>query len=117
LPAILGHELTHITHRHTIRELWAARNRRTAINVAAFVGTLALAAAAVDQAQRGNPAAAQALVNVGAPALQIGLQLTFTAMVSGYSRDLETEADQEGIRLMAQAGYPPRQPSSDKGTY
>jgi predicted Zn-dependent protease len=41
--------------------------------------------------------------------MQVGLQLTYTAMVSGYSRDLEAEADQQGIRLMAQAGYPPKE--------
>ena len=109
LAAVLGHELTHITHRHTIREHRAAQNRQTAINVAAFVGTLALAAAAVDQANRGNYAASQAIVGAGAPLLQVGLQLSYTAMVSGYSRDMETEADQQGIRLMAQAGYPPRE--------
>jgi predicted Zn-dependent protease len=108
LAAVLGHELTHITHRHQIREFRAAKNRQTAINVAAFIGTLALAAAAVDQAHRGNYAAAQAISNTG-PILQVGLQLTYTAMVSGYSRDMETEADQQGIRLMAQAGYPPRE--------
>jgi len=109
LAAVLGHELTHITHRHTIREFRAMQNRQTAINVAAFVGTLALAAAAVDQAHRGNYAASQAITSTGAPMLQAGLQLTYTAMVSGYSRDMETEADQQGIRLMAQAGYPPRE--------
>jgi hypothetical protein len=108
LAAVLGHELTHITHRHQIREFRAAKNRQTAINVAAFIGTLALAAAAVDQAHRGNYAASQAISNAG-PILQVGLQLTYTAMVSGYSRDMETEADQQGIRLMAQAGYPPRE--------
>jgi predicted Zn-dependent protease len=107
LAAVLGHEITHIAYRHQIREYRALQNRQTAINIAAFVGTLALAAAAIDQERRGNSGAAQALVTAGAPLLQVGLQLSFTAMVSGYSRELEEEADTQGLRLMANAGYPP----------
>jgi predicted Zn-dependent protease len=111
LAAVLAHELTHITNRHQVREYRALQNRQTAINVAAFLGTLALTAAAIDQERRGNPAAAQAITTAGAPLLQVGLQLTFTAMVSGYSREMESEADAHGLRVMANAGYPPEEMS------
>jgi predicted Zn-dependent protease len=111
LAAVLAHELTHITNRHQVREYRALQNRQTAINVAAFLGTLALTAAAIDQERRGNPGAAQAIVTAGAPLLQVGLQLSFTAMVSGYSREMENEADAHGIRVMASAGYPPEEMS------
>jgi len=61
LAAVLGHEMTHIINRHQIREYRALQNRQTAINVTAFLGTLALTAAAIDQSQRGRPEAAQAI--------------------------------------------------------
>lgn len=109
LASVLGHEITHITNRHQVREYRDLQNRQTAINVAAFLGTLALAAAAVDQSQRGHPETAQAIVSVGGPLLAQGLKLSYTAMVSGYSRDMEREADENGQILMAKAGYDPRE--------
>jgi len=100
--------VAHITHRHQIRKRREFQNQQTAINIAAFVGTLALAAAAVDQSSRGNYGTAQAISSVGQPLLALGLNLTYSAMVSGYSRDMEREADQEAVRTMASAGYSPR---------
>src|SRR5207247_7402679 len=85
------------------------QNRQNAINAAAIVGTLALAVVAADQANRGNYGTARALANIAPPLLDFGLRLTFTAMVNGYSRELETEADAEGLRLMAASGYDPRE--------
>lgn len=109
LVAVLAHELSHITHRHQIREARAVRNRQTAINVVALLGTLALAVAAADQAGRGNYGTAQALASGAPPLLGFGLQLTYTAMVSGYSRDMEREADEQGMRVMAKPGHDPRE--------
>lgn len=108
LAGVLAHEVAHITHRHQIRKRRELQNQQTAINVAAFLGTLALAAAAVDQSSRGHYGTAQAISGVGQPLLTLGLNLTYSAMVSGYSRDMEREADQEGVKAMAAAGYSPR---------
>jgi predicted Zn-dependent protease len=108
LAGVLAHEVAHITHRHQIRKRRELQNQQTAINVAAFVGTLALAAAAVDQANRGNYGTAQAISGAGQPLLTLGLNLTYAAMVSGYSRDMEREADEEAVKAMASAGYSPR---------
>ena len=108
LAGVLAHEIAHVTHRHHVREARAIQNRRTATNVAGFLAILGATAAAVDQANRGNYAAANAIVRDAPPLLTLGLELSFAAMVSGYSRDLEREADQEGMRLMAEAGYDPR---------
>jgi len=108
VAGVLGHEVTHITHRHSVRDARAIQNRQNAINAAAIVGTLALAVVAADQANRGNYGTARALANIAPPLLDFGLRLTYTAMVNGYSRELETEADEEGLRLMAAAGYDPR---------
>src|SRR2546427_4322764 len=98
IAGILAHEITHVTHRHQVRKARELQNQRTAINVAGFLGTLALTAAAVDQSRRGNPEAGNALVQGGTPLLLTGLQLTHAAIVNGYSRDLEREADEEGMR-------------------
>jgi Zn-dependent protease with chaperone function len=109
LAGVLAHEITHVTHRHGVRQARAIENRRTATNVAAFIGLLALTAAAVSQDQRGHTATADAILQGGVPLLKVGLQLSYSAMVSGYSRDLERQADEHGMELMAAAGYDPRE--------
>ncbi len=78
LAVLLGHELTHATHRHAVRELRDASNWSGAM---AGVST--------------------ALLGLTAP---LG-DLAARAAVSGHSRDLEREADREGLRLAAAAGY------------
>ncbi|MBI4218526.1 MAG: M48 family metalloprotease [Chloroflexi bacterium] len=109
LAGVLAHEVGHITRRHQIRKRREMQNQQTAINVASFVATLALAAAAVDQSARGHHGTAYAISRVGQPLLALGLNLTYSAMVSGYSRDMEREADEEAVKTMAAAGYSPRQ--------
>jgi predicted Zn-dependent protease len=107
LAGVLAHEVAHITHRHQVRKRRELQNQQTAINVASFLGTLALAAAAVDQSSRGNHGTAQAITAAGPSVLALGLNLTYSAMVSGYSRDMEREADEEAVKNMAAAGYSP----------
>jgi predicted Zn-dependent protease len=86
LAAILGHEVIHIIHRHTLQTF---RNVKQA---AAFTSTLAV---------------------IGAPAGVYGLGVVLLgtvgalAAVSGYSQSFEAEADLEGLRLMVNAGYDP----------
>ena len=77
LAALLGHEMTHVTNRHNVRELRDLKNK---VNVfgALFVATGGLA-------------------TVLGPVAQ--------ATIMGHSRDLERESDVEGFRLAAQAGY------------
>ena len=108
LAGVLAHEVAHITYRHQIRKRRELQNQQTAVNVTALLSTLALTAAAVDQSNRGNFGTAAALSGAGQPLLMLGLNLTYAAMVSGYSRDMEREADQEAIRRMASAGYSPQ---------
>jgi predicted Zn-dependent protease len=86
LAAVIGHEVSHILHRHTVQSFRAARQ------AAAFGTTLGV---------------------IGAPAGVYGLgvvllgSLGALAAVSGYSQSLEEAADREGLRLMANAGYDP----------
>ncbi len=82
LAAILGHEMTHFTHRHAIKEIRNAKNK------SAFFTIMAI----------GLPIIGDALGAIGT-----------VASVTGYSRELETEADREGFKLMINAGYDPQE--------
>ncbi|MBI4524903.1 MAG: M48 family metalloprotease [Deltaproteobacteria bacterium] len=86
LAAVLGHETSHVIHRHALQTF---RNVKQA---AAFATTLGVI---------GAPAG---LYGLGAVALGTVGAL---AAVSGYSQGLEEEADAEGLRLMVNAGYDP----------
>jgi predicted Zn-dependent protease len=86
LAAVIAHEVIHIMHRHT---LLTFRNVKQA---AGFASTLAVIS---------TPA--------GLPGLGVVVlgSVGALAAVSGYSQSLEEEADTEGLRLMANAGYAP----------
>lgn len=83
LAALLSHELTHITHRHAIREL------RSTQNMAAFLNTAQVLLAGVP------------LGSVAAMLGSIGL----VGSMYGYSRNLEREADMEGFRRLLHTTY------------
>ena len=112
LAGVLAHEIVHVTHRHDAREARAIQSRRAPADVAEFLELLEVTAAAVDPANRGHSDTADDLARDAPPLLRLGLNLSFVAMVSGYARDLEREADKAGLRLMADAGYDPREMSA-----
>ncbi len=88
LATLLAHEMTHATYRHQVREYRGLRNKSAVFaSVRATLG--------------GLPA-------IGGLATALG-EIGTMASVTGYSRDLETEADMEGIRLVVKAGYDPRE--------
>ena len=81
LAALLGHEMTHCTHRHALRTFRYVRNRtllRTGVGESE-----------VESAGLGT----------------LGLRISR----SGYSQKFETEADLVGLQLMINAGYDPRE--------
>lgn len=82
LAAVLSHELTHATHRHALRGYRNVKNQ---------TGLLASLTAGTG----------------GAGAL-LGLVGAMSA-ISGYSKDLEREADETGFRLYVAAGYDPQE--------
>jgi predicted Zn-dependent protease len=92
LASVLAHELSHVTQRHIARSVVAAQRSSTLSLAAMLLGILAASrASSADMAQAaiagGQAAAAQAQLN--------------------FSRDMEREADRNGLGLMTQAGFAP----------
>ncbi len=102
IASVLGHELTHFANSHALIELRAQNNKVTLIRVAGFaLGVLGgIAANHAGGVQNYQP------IQSGALPRQTR-EVWMTATVNGYSRELEREADYEGLRRMAIAGYDP----------
>jgi len=92
LASVLAHELSHITQRHIARSI-SASSRASTLGIAATI--LAVLAAA----RSSSVDAANAAI-VGGQAAMAQAQLNF-------SRDMEREADRNGIMLMTGAGFAP----------
>ena len=88
LSTLLGHEMTHVTHRHAVRQF------RTEKNMTAVLATIQMAS--VPFGVYGDLANILGTVGV-------------MASITGYSREMETEADKVGLSLMADAGYDPQE--------
>lgn len=90
LAAVLAHEVTHVSHRHTYLRNRSIRKKVLAINILNTIGTW-------------NP--------LGGPAgLAIDLIATISPLmlalsVFGYSREQEKDADLEGLKAAAAAGF------------
>jgi predicted Zn-dependent protease len=89
LATLLAHEMTHATHRHLIKRFRDIKNKT------AFLSTVSVTLGGVGG-------------GIGDLSILIGALGTL-ASVAGYSRELETEADMEGIKLIAKAGYDPEE--------
>jgi predicted Zn-dependent protease len=87
LATVIGHEVAHALQRHG-----AERYSRSILEMIGQVGALAAGAAV------GRPDAAMAAMS----AYGVGVSLPF-------GRKQESEADYIGLKLMAQAGYDPRE--------
>lgn len=92
LAAVLAHEVTHVTERHTYLQNRSMRKKVLAINILNTIGNW-------------NP--------IGGPA---GMAISLIATVSpfmlaisvlGYSREQEKEADMEGLKAATAAGFAP----------
>jgi len=88
LAALLAHEMTHCTHRHSLRIIRSIKDRPA--YVAAVQDTLDRISAVHEIARILGAAGS-------------------IAAVSGYTRELESEADQVGLDLMAKANYDSRE--------
>jgi predicted Zn-dependent protease len=81
LAAVLGHEIGHVTARHAVRQ----QSRATGM------GILSTAAA----------------ISTGQPAVADLTGVAGQALLSGYGRDAELEADRLGAEYLARTGYDP----------
>lgn len=84
LAAVLGHEIGHVTARHSVQQYSASM----AANIGVVLGSILV------PELRGG---AQDLLN-----------LLGKALLSGYGRDHELEADRLGAEYLARAGYDPQ---------
>lgn len=89
LATLLAHEMIHATHRHLIKRY------RDIKNMTAFLSTVSVTLGGVGG-------------GIGNLAVLIGALGTI-ASVTGYSKELETEADMEGFKLMIKSGYDPHE--------
>jgi predicted Zn-dependent protease len=87
LAVVMGHEIAHATQRHGTRAV-------TRANMIGFGLTIAEGLLS----EQGTPAYAAAIAQGGAALVQLS-----------YGRDAELEADEVGLRIMARAGYDPRE--------
>ena len=90
LAMILGHEMTHVTHRHAL-------SVERDIQIKPIVST-----------QNGDSIGA-AIGPTANAILGLGLALTTMAAINGYGRELERDADSGGMQQLVRAGYDPKE--------
>jgi predicted Zn-dependent protease len=88
LASVLGHEIGHVTARHSV----VAQSRDALLGVALGVGSAVLEAREVK----------------GAGAIALAGQVGAALLTTKYSRDQERQADDLGMKYMTAAGYNPR---------
>jgi predicted Zn-dependent protease len=81
LAAVIGHEIGHVTARHSVRQQSGA--------TAAGVGAMVVG------------------ILTGSPDLANVANMAGSALVKGYGRDMELEADQLGAEYLARIGFEP----------
>jgi predicted Zn-dependent protease len=109
LAMIVGHEMTHVTHRHALKFQRDATGKQIAYTVAAILLSIGVAVAAGSRAREGDYVGAAVLSQTANAILGLGLQLAAIAAINGYGRDLEREADKEGMERLVRAGYDPKE--------
>ena len=88
LAALLGHEITHCTHQHALKAFRKLKNQSPA-------NTL--------QVHEGDGSGSRVdLLSILGPTGAL-------AAITGYTRELEAEADDSGLRLVVKAGYDPKE--------
>src|SRR5688572_4782021 len=109
LATILGHEMTHVTHRHALSFQRDARNKQILYTVLAIGASIGVAAAAGSRAGSGDAIGAAVIGQTANAILGLGLQLAAMAAINGYGRDLERDADDGAMQSLVQAGYDPKE--------
>ena len=92
LAAVLAHEVTHVTERHTYLQNRSLRKKVLAINIINTIGNW-------------NPIGGPAGIAIGLIATVSPFMLAVSVL--GYSREQEKEADLEGLKAATAAGFAP----------
>jgi len=85
MAGVMAHELSHVALRHGTAQATKARKYQAGATAAAILGTI-----------------------LGGPGLGQAAEAPFVLPLLKFSREYETEADILGARIMANAGYDPR---------
>lgn len=93
LAFILGHEAQHSIGWHAQHHISQYKSTRAFLEIISIATTIALGAASFSGA---------GLVDMFS---QLGLILVASYAITGYGRELENEADIEGVAMMQEAGY------------
>jgi len=109
LAMILGHETAHVTNRDALRFNRDARNKQILYTILSAAASIGVAVAAGSRARSGDYVGAAVLSQTANVILGVGLQLAAIAAINGYGRDLEREADAEGMERLVRAGYDPKE--------
>jgi len=91
LATVLGHEISHVTHRHGFKGYKDQQSKKKWFGLGSLVAGIVVGTQ-TDSALAG-------LVT------GVGSQLALTAAVNGHGRKLEDEADVVGLYYMTEAGY------------
>ena len=92
LAAVLAHEVTHVSERHTYLQNRSLRKKVLAINIINTIGNW-------------NPVGGPAGIAIGLIATVSPFMLAISVL--GYSREQEREADMEGLKAATAAGFTP----------
>jgi predicted Zn-dependent protease len=109
LAMILAHEMTHVDHRHALKFERDATNKQILYTVHSVAASIGVAVAAGSSASSGDDVGAAVLSQTAGAILGAGLRLAAIAAINGYGRDLEREADREGMERLVRAGYDPKE--------
>jgi predicted Zn-dependent protease len=109
LATVLGHEMTHVEDRHTLRSQRDAQNKQMGFAVAAIAAGVLTAGASGHAYEQGNWTQGAMIGVMSQVLVGLGLNLAMMASVNGYGRELEREADMGGFDKMTRAGYDTRQ--------
>ncbi len=85
LAGVLGHEIAHVTERHTVEQMQKAQGANIGVTLACILTRVC------------SNQASQALINVGG-----------SAIFARFSRDAEREADAKAVRYVMRAGIDPQ---------
>ncbi len=110
LAGLLGHEIAHVVYSHGIK----MQNRAQLLNILSQVLVVGVAVTADTSGERGPPSSVYGDPRYGGSgggdrimgAAAAGMVVT-ELLLRSYSRDFEDEADDEGQRMAAAAGYDP----------